>query len=220
MYNKFQKLNGDKIPDIIEYVKSHLEKNPTSTITVGCDSVQGRRKTMYAISLMIYDQDIRRGAHVVFFRESCPKIRFIQERLYKEAQYLNDVGEYMNEKLGEFYKRLDLTDLERRRYKYHLLKSQGLYSDVKKHNEHGVLSNLILTEEDRIDFKLVDLHADFNPFPGLSNKNKSNQSYKSYIPWLRSLGFRVWCKPESAAASTASDFLLKNKKKEDYKNRI
>lgn len=217
MYNKFQKFNGEKIPDIIEYVKSHLDNNPTSTITIGCDSIQGRRKTMYAISLMIYDQDIRRGAHVVFFRESVAKIRLIQERLYKEAQYLNDVGEYMNTELSSFYtKRLDLTDLERKRYKYHLLKSQGNYADVEKHNEFGVLNNLILTEEDKADFKLVDLHADFNPFPGPTNKNKSNQSYKSYVPWLRAMGFRVWCKPESHGASTASDFLLKDKKKDKH----
>jgi predicted RNase H-related nuclease YkuK (DUF458 family) len=32
------------IPDIIEYLKKLLEKDPTATITIGCDSVQMRRK--------------------------------------------------------------------------------------------------------------------------------------------------------------------------------
>jgi predicted RNase H-related nuclease YkuK (DUF458 family) len=36
---------------------------------------------------MLYNTDIKKGAHVVFFRESCAKIRDTQSRLYKEAQY-------------------------------------------------------------------------------------------------------------------------------------
>ena len=44
----------------------------------------------------MYNTDLRHGAHVVFFRESCDKIRDNQERLYKEAQYLHDVGVYLD----------------------------------------------------------------------------------------------------------------------------
>ena len=81
--SKFKKFGGDYIPDIIEYLRDYIEKDPTSTITVGCDSIQKRRRTVYAITIMLYNTDIKRGAHVVFFRESCPKIRENQERLYK-----------------------------------------------------------------------------------------------------------------------------------------
>ena len=118
--DKFKKFGGEMIPDIIEYLKEIIEREPTSTITVGCDSIQVRRRTIYAITLMTYNTDIRRGAHVVFFRESCPKIRDTQERLYKEAQYLNDVGNYLDTELANFYTRKDLTEVERKKYKYHL----------------------------------------------------------------------------------------------------
>ncbi len=205
----FKKFGGDMIPDIIEYLKEFLEKDPNATITVGCDSIQMRRKTTYAITIMLYNTDIKKGAHVVFFRESCAKIRDTQSRLYKEAQYLHDVGVYINDELSEFYERMDLTDLERRRYKYHLLKSAGEYTHVASHQEDEVMRNLTLTGEDKMEFKLIDLHIDFNPFPGHSNRNKSYIAYKSYVPWLRGLGFRVWGKPMSFAASNAADLLLK-----------
>jgi predicted RNase H-related nuclease YkuK (DUF458 family) len=207
--NMFKKFGGEMIPDIIEYLKKFLEKDPTSTITIGCDSIQMRRKTTYAITIMLYNTDFKKGAHVVFFRESCAKIRDTQSRLYKEAQYLHDVGVYVNDELSKFYKRIDLTDLERKRYKYHLLKSIGQYENVERHLEDDVMKNLILTGDDKMDFKLVDLHIDFNPFPGNSNRNKSYIAYRSYVPWLRGLGFRVWGKPMSFAASNAADLLLK-----------
>lgn len=208
--DKFKKFGGEMIPDIIEYLKEIIEREPTSTVTVGCDSIQVRRRTIYAITLMTYNTDIRRGAHVVFFRESCPKIRDTQERLYKEAQYLHDVGNYINDELAKFYTRKDLTDIERKKYKYHLLKSAGEFSNTQLHNEDGVMQNLTLTDTDKMEFKQVDLHIDFNPFPGISNRNRSYQAYKSYVPWLRGIGFRVWSKPLSHAATTAADLLLKS----------
>ncbi len=207
--SKFKKFSGDQIPDIIEYLKEIIDKEPTCTISVGCDSIQVRRRTIYAVTVMTYNTDLRNGAHVVFFRESCAKIRDTQERLFKEAQYLHDVGTFINDELEKFYNRIDITDIERRKYKYHLLKSAGEFSETLLHNEEGVIKNLTITDSDRIDYKLIDLHADFNPFPGPTSRNRSYTSYKSYIPWLRGLGFRVWCKPLSHAATTGADLLLK-----------
>jgi predicted RNase H-related nuclease YkuK (DUF458 family) len=208
--NKFKKFGGEMIPDIIEYLKEIIEREPTSTIRVGCDSIQVRRRTIYAVTVMTYNTDLKNGAHVVFFRESCPKIRDTQERLYKEAQYLHDVGTFINDELEKFYIRTDITDIERRKYKYHLLKSAGEFSETLLHNEEGVMNNLTLTDADRVEVKQIDLHVDFNPFPGSTNRNRSYIAYKSYVPWLRGLGFRVWCKPLSFGATSAADLLLKN----------
>jgi predicted RNase H-related nuclease YkuK (DUF458 family) len=208
--DKFKKFGGEMIPDIIEYLKEIIEREPTSTISVGCDSIQVRRRTIYAVTIMSYNADVRNGAHVVFFRESCPKIRETQERLYKEAQYLHDVGTFINDELEKFYTRKDITDIERRKYKYHLLKSAGEFSETLLHNEEGVMNNLTLTEADRVEVKQIDLHVDFNPFPGSTNRNRSYIAYKSYVPWLRGLGFRVWCKPMGFASTSAADLLLKN----------
>lgn len=213
--SKFKRFGGEYIPDIIEYLKDYIEKDPTVTITVGCDSIQKRRKTVYAVTIMLYNGDIKNGAHVVFFRESHSKIRDNQERLYKEAVYLHDIGTYINNELSSFYKRMDLSDLERKRYKYHLLRCSGKYNHVLPGQEDGVVNNLTLTPSDLIDFKLVDLHVDFNPVPGNINekgvsKNRSYPAYKSYVPWLRGMGFRTWAKPMSFASTSAADLLLKD----------
>ena len=213
--DRFKKFGGEQIPDVIEYLLDITKKEPDSTISVGCDSIQVRRKTLYAITIMIYNTDIKKGAHVVFFKDSCPKIREVQERLYKEAQYLNDVGTYINDELEKVgYVRNDLSDLEMRRYKYHLLKSIGEYSNVELHNEEAVVRNLVLTGADRTTpFKLIDLHADFNPFESSlyerGHRNKSFIAYKAYSPWLRGLGFRLFCKPIAYAATSGADALLK-----------
>ena len=213
--NRFKKFGGDYIPDIIEYLRDYINNDPGVTISIGCDSIQKRRRTVYAITIMMHNGDLRHGAHVVFFRESCPKIRENQERLYKEAQWVHDVGTYLHEELSQFYQRNDLTDLERKRYKYHLLKCAGEYSQVPIHQEEAVLNALFLTPADMIDFRLVDIHVDFNPFEGTMNergvtKNKSYIAYKSFTPWLKGLGFRVWSKPMAFASTSAADLLLQD----------
>jgi predicted RNase H-related nuclease YkuK (DUF458 family) len=213
--NKFKRFGGEYIPDIIEYLKNYLDRDPTTTVTVGCDSIQKRNKTIYAITIMLYNGDIRNGAHVVFFRESHKKIMDNQERLYKEAQYLFDIGTYIDGELSHFYKRGDLNDLQRKKYKYHLLKCEGKYLNIEPHREESFVNRLVLNSEDMIDYRLVDLHVDFNPVEGNVNengisKNKSYVCYKSYVPWLRSSGFRTWAKDMSHAATTAADLLLKD----------
>ena len=211
--NKFKKFGGDQISDIIEYLNISILKEPSITISVGCDSIQKRRKTIFAITIMLYNTDICNGAHVVFFRESLPKIRDTQSRLYKEAEYLQLIGTFLNDNLISTYTRLDLSEIERKKYKYHLLKCNGEYSHVPPHLEEAVIKSLTLLPSDKIEFKLVDLHVDFNPFEGNMNlkgqyRNKSYTAYKSYASWLRGLGFRVWAKPLSHASSTAADLLL------------
>ena len=205
---RFKKFGGEYIPDIIEYLKDKIELDPTLTITVGCDSIQRRKKTVYAITIMLYNIDIRRGAHVVFFREN-------YERLHKEAQYVHDVSTYLHNELEPFYKRKDLTEYEYKRYKFHLDRCDGKYSYVPPHQEESFINKLTLSDSDKIEFKLVDIHVDFNPFEGSINergvsKNKSYFAFKSYVPWLKGLGFRVWSKPSAPASSSAADLLLQD----------
>ena len=211
--DRFKKFGGEQIPDVIEYIKGIMEREPGSVVSVGCDSIQVRRRTIYAVTVMIYDTEIKKGAHVVFFRESCPKIRETQERLYKEAQFLHDVGTWINNELEAVGVTRNLPELEKRKYKYHLQKCTGEYSNVELHNEEAVVRNLIMLDSDLLDMKVIDLHADFNPFESSQydrgHRNKSFIAYKSYIPWLRGLGFRVWVKPMGFASTSAADLLLK-----------
>lgn len=211
--DRFKKFGGEQIPDVIEYIREIMEREPGSVVSVGCDSIQVRRRTIYAVTVMIYDTEVKKGAHVVFFRESCPKIRETQERLYKEAQFLHDVGTWINDELEKVGVTRNLPELEKRKYKYHLLKSAGEYANVELHNEEAVVRNLVMTDGDLIDTKVIDLHVDFNPFESSQyekgHRNKSFIAYKSYVPWLRGLGFRVWAKPAGFASTSAADLLLK-----------
>jgi predicted RNase H-related nuclease YkuK (DUF458 family) len=212
--SRFKKFGGEFIPDIIEYLKEQIERDPYITISLGCDSVQRHRKTLYAVTLMIYNTDIRNGAHVVFFRDNQMRVRDNQERLQKEALIIHEIAEYLNEELSKFYVRKDLTDLSRREYKYHLERCLGKFDYVKMIDEENVIKNLTLTEnEKQVKFNLIDLHLDFNPNEGKVDsrgysQNKSNVTYKSYVPWLRSIGYRVWVKPLAHASTSAADLLL------------
>jgi predicted RNase H-related nuclease YkuK (DUF458 family) len=213
--NRFKRFGGEYIADIIEYLSDYIKKDPGVTISIGCDSIQKRRRTLYAITIMMYNTDLRHGAHVVFFRESCPKIRDNNDRLFREAQYLHDLGVYLDGELSQFYQRKDLTEKERKRYKYHLLKCTGEYSHVPLHQDEAVMNALFLTPADLIEYRTIDVHVDFNPFEGSLNekgimKNKSYTAYKSYAPWLRGMGFRTWAKPNAPASTSAADLLLQD----------
>ena len=85
---KFKKFGGEKIPDIVEYIKNYTNDHPNVTISLGCDSVQRRKKTIFAFTLMFYSVSIKNGAHVVYFRENVNKIRDNHERLLKAAECL------------------------------------------------------------------------------------------------------------------------------------
>jgi predicted RNase H-related nuclease YkuK (DUF458 family) len=209
--NKFKKFGGERIPDVIEYIKSYIKENPYVTISLGCDSVQRRKKTVYAITLMFYSISIRNGAHVIYFRDNITKVRDTQDRLAKEAIYVYEIGEWLDRELSEFFERKDLTDIEQKRYKFHLSKCNGEFKHVDVTNEDVVIKNISLTDVDKArGFKLIDIHLDYNPFEGINAKNKSNVSYHNYVPWLKGLGYRVFVKPSSPAAASAADLLLKN----------
>lgn len=213
---RFKKFGGEFIPDIVEYLKGYIISNPSVTISVGCDSVQKRRKTLYAITIMLYNEDFKNGAHLVFFRNNIHKIRDNFDRLQKEVELLQEVAEFLQNELEPFFQRNDLTVLERKKYKFHLNKCNGDYSHLPNLNESEFTKNLSLMDHELSqEFKLIDIHVDFNPFGGKSDSrgysvNKSHLSYKSFVPWLRGMGYRVWAKPRAYAASSAADLLLQD----------
>lgn len=213
--NKFKKFGGEFIPDIVEYLKNYINDHPTTTISIGCDSIQKRKKTMYAVTIMLYETDIKKGAHVIFYRENLVKIKNHFERLQKEAQYMHDLGEYLTQELS-FYNRDDINDYERKRYKFHLAKCNGEYSHVPDHYQDSFTRSMLLTDSEKImEYKPIDIHLDFNPAEGITDKrgyakNKSNISYHSFVPWLRGMGYRVWAKPNGFAATSAADLLLQD----------
>lgn len=207
--NRFKKFDGTLIDDVIEYIKDYVTQDPYVTISVGCDSVQRRHKTVFSVTVMFYNLSLKNGSHLIFFRENSYKIRDNFERLSREAILLQEVGDYLDTSLRDIYERRDLTIDARKKYKFHLAKCNGEYPAVPLYMEDEISNRLELTTTDlSTEYKLVDLHIDFNPKDQF--KNKSFLSYKSFVPWLRGMNYRVWAKPKSFAASCAADVLLQN----------
>jgi len=213
---RFKTFGGEFIDDIIEYLKKYISENPSVTISVGCDSVQKRRKTIYALTIMLYRVDFKNGAHVVFFRDNQRKIRDNFDRLHGEVLLAKEVAEFIESELTPFYQRTDLTPSERRKYKFHLNKCNGEYLGLDKMNEQEFIKNINLTDHETNEIsRLVDIHLDFNPFERSAgstgvHRNKSYDLYRSFVPWLRGLGYRVWVKPNAYASSSAADLLLQD----------
>lgn len=214
--NAFKRFGGEWIPDVIEYLKEQIKEDPYITISVGCDSVQKRKKTMYACTIMIYNHNLKNGAHVIFFRLNIDKIRDNHERLHKECQIAYDIAEFLNSELETSYKRMDIDTHERKNYKLHLLKCMGQFEKINTNDLNKFIDNIPLTDfEKTVEYKLVDIHLDFNPFESTTHSrgktnNKSNVAYKAYVPWLRGLNYRTWVKPNSHASTSAADLLLQD----------
>jgi len=218
---KFRKFNGETINDIVEYVKDKLNTNPNLTVSVGCDSSPGN-PVIYIVTVMMYDSASKKGAHVVYYREIdylLPTAIDIYansfSRLQRESQLALEVAELLHNSLIDSYTRKDLTDFERKKYKFHIEKNNGYYVGVDPRNEDTIIKNLCLTDADKqMEYKFIDIHVDYNSTEGFVDKNgkpknKSNISYKMWVPYLRSLGYRVFVKPSAIAASSAADILLK-----------
>ena len=214
--SRFKKFDGEFIPDIVEYLKGYIQKEPTITISVGCDSVQKKRKTLYAVTLMLYNQDVKNGAHVVYFRDNSPKIRDNFQRLSREVELALQIADFLEIELTPFYKRLDLGEFERKKYKFHLSKCNGEYPHLSTFEETQITKGLFLTDSEiNLKYKLIDVHLDFNYKEGKTDgrgysKNRSFIAYKAFVPYLRGNGYRVWVKPLSFASSSAADLLVQD----------
>lgn len=205
--NSFKKFGGEKIISIVDYLKENLDKDPNLTISIGCDSKQLRHKTMYANTVIMYNEELHNGAHVVFNRTSIDRVPDTFTRLYHEAEYMNELGNFIHDSLSE-YKRNDINEYSRKKYKFHLMQHSGKYQKLEPYEEYNVIKSLFLSEEEKLqEFKLVDIHLDYNMID--EPKNRSYVLTRSTVPWLRSQGFRAWTKPFASAASSCADLLLK-----------
>ena len=75
--------NGNKI-DLIPYVKEFLSKNTNTTIFIGSDS-QNTRNTTYAVVIVLHNPG--KGGHVLYAKNTVPRITDRFTRLWKEVEY-------------------------------------------------------------------------------------------------------------------------------------
>lgn len=88
---EFKKFTGEKLPNVVDYVKEYYNTHRNIYIMVGTDS-QGRgAKTVFSTIVAMYnygDGEHGHGAHCIFRRWTTPRYRANQraERLLKEVE--------------------------------------------------------------------------------------------------------------------------------------
>lgn len=87
----FRKTSGEKVVDLVTYVKNYVETHPNIDVMVGTDSQSKGSKTYFSTVVALYnagDGTHGHGAHCVFKRWSTPKYKKEQrfERLLKETE--------------------------------------------------------------------------------------------------------------------------------------
>ena len=199
--DKFRKvrdsLGNVRIPDIIEYIKDYVKKDPHVTISIGCDSNPKPKngKQLYVTTVMFYNAHIKNGAHYVYYKKWEPTREDTFNRLYRETEILIELSDFIHGEVSQFYERKDLTDEQIKRYKLHLEQHNGNYTTISGIAEENMLKSIRVTEKDRsIVYKICDVHLDYSVDYG-DGQNKSYKAFKATINWFKSKGFRTFCKP-------------------------
>jgi len=97
----FRKIGGDETVDLLEYVRSILEKTPETKIYVGCDSQNAKYSTSYAAVIVLHHNG--KGGHVLYSHNTVPRNRYKQSletgvefaRLWVEVEKAIEVAEYL-----------------------------------------------------------------------------------------------------------------------------
>lgn len=165
MKMNFQKVNGEKIKSISQYVKDYINADTMTSefqIMIGCDSLPKRFiGATYVTVVCIYR--VGRGAHLLFTRETRIKTHSMKERLW-----------------GEVYRAVEVAN---------------------ELSDNGVLEMNRVTK--------FEIHLDFNP----NERYESNVIHDEALGYLHALGFDAFAKPDSPAASFASDRVCRNKER-------
>lgn len=101
---RFKKFGGEVIEDVVEYIEDYIKRsNGKVKVIVGCDSQQKRRITLYAVTIVLYDYKLHKGAHVLFLRLKQKKTKDLFTRLMNECVYSLHVAQWLEDKLGYYY---------------------------------------------------------------------------------------------------------------------
>jgi predicted RNase H-related nuclease YkuK (DUF458 family) len=178
----WRKFNGDKIIDINGYVLNYIRTvDKNAKVIVGCDSDNHARKTNYAITVVFYNEKLRNGAHVVFATHRIPKIKDIQSKLRKEAEFVYFIAESIDKSLRD---------------------DKYFYKFEKNYYDGSQPTKLVEVH--------VDLNPNKTTKNGARTTNcKSNSIYTEVMGWLCACGFKVMSKPFSFGSSTCADRLCK-----------
>jgi len=196
-------------PPIIENNTIIQPGNPSNiTISIGCDSDDHGRFFDYAITIVIYNDWMRNGAHFVYKKLKLPKSMVIK-------------GEKLNQWIKEpidpiYYKKIP-TNLYT--LVYNKLMNEAKYVlETALYIDEGLQGKYYIEHErNEYDgskpYRLPVIHVDFNPDEGDGRKNKSNDVYHTMMGEFCGAGFKVVCKPTAYASTAAADFIVSKKKR-------
>jgi len=174
----WEKFNNEHIENIEKYVLNYIKTiDRNAKIIVGCDSSNNHsKKTVFAITVVFYNEQKRHGAHVVFAKIKTSKIKDVSVKIWKEAEYVFNIASLLDKTLrGEYYFNFD-----------------------KNYYDNSTPTKLVEVH--------VDINPKRNTKNGrkLTN-NKSNLVYPEIMGWLCSCGFKVVSKPYSFGATNSAD---------------
>ena len=103
---KFKRLSDHRPIVVGDYITNYLIDNPGTDIYVGCDSQNTRDLTVYATVVVLHKNN--KGGHVLYSRESVPKIYNNFNKLWGEVDRSIQLATELNHEFGIPIKYVDL----------------------------------------------------------------------------------------------------------------
>ena len=91
----FKRLGDHRVVDLVDYVRDAINVDEKIRIYVGTDSHNRGNQTIYGTVVVIHYGN--RGGHVIYSKESLPRIRDTFSRLWKEVDYSVEVAEILKQ---------------------------------------------------------------------------------------------------------------------------
>lgn len=102
----FKRLSDHQIVDVGDYVMNYLIDHPGTDIYVGCDSQNTKDRTVYATVVVLHKNS--KGGHVLYLRESVPKIFNNFNKLWGEVDRSVKLATELNHEFNLPVKYVDL----------------------------------------------------------------------------------------------------------------
>ena len=145
---QFKSLGTHKVvTDIYSYVTDILSRKPDTKLYVGTDSQNSRRLTTYATVIVLHynENDSGKGGHVLYSKETLPKMRDRYARLWGEVERSVEVSNMLKD-LGLTVKNIDLDFNEDPRFNSNTIlrsavgyvEASGFEARWKPHNAFSV----------------------------------------------------------------------------------
>lgn len=98
MERTFKTLSTNVTVELVDYVKSYIQKYPDTEVLIGCDSQNRKKETIYAIVIGLYKPG--KGAHVLYSRFNTQREKENVNRLLNEVWFSVEVAESIKNNIG------------------------------------------------------------------------------------------------------------------------